>query len=387
MLSNKNKNKNKNKTIAFVINVDWYFCLHWLERAEYFKSLGFDIYIVSTFSNDTVKNELASKGFICHQLSLKRKSVNFFREMTSAYSLKKILCGIEPDLIHCVTIKPNIYTGLLNRVFFNKPIIYSVTGLGAVFSSKSIKFNLLRRIITTLYKYISFSKARFIFENSEDYKLFDQLGILKYGNGRVVKGAGIDLTHFAPSLAPLNKNVLFGARLLKEKGLECLVQAKHELEKQGLSFTLNIAGIIDNDVSSAIPLSQVKAWASSRDINWLGNVQDMPKLIKANDIVCLPTTYGEGVPRILIEAASCQRAIITTDVVGCREIVAHNVNGLLAQPGDVMSLANCLRTLLESDEKTLEFGVQGRKKVEEEFSQEMVFEKTLKVYEEISSGL
>ncbi len=203
----------------------------------------------------------------------------------------------------------------------------------------------------------------------------------------MIKGAGIDLARFSPSLAPLNKNVLFGARLLKEKGLECLVRAKRELEKQGLSFTLNIAGIIDNDVSSAIPLSQVTDWASSRDINWLGNVQDMPKLIKENDIVCLPTTYGEGVPRILIEAASCQRAIITTDVVGCREIVSHNVNGLLARPGDVVSLASCLRTLLESDDKTLEFGVQGRKKVEEEFSQEMVFEKTLKVYDEISTGL
>ncbi|MEZ8150928.1 glycosyltransferase family 4 protein [Vibrio splendidus] len=372
-----------NKKLVYVINVDWYFRLHWLERAEYFQSLGFDIHIVSSFSNDEIKNELASKGFICHQLSVKRKSVNLFREVVSVYSLKKILDEIEPELIHCVTIKPNIYMGLLNRVFFHKPIIYSVTGLGAVFSSNSIKFNLLKYIITTLYKCISISKSRFIFENGEDYKLFDEIGVLKYENGRVVKGAGIDLARFSPSMSPLNKNVLFGARLLNEKGLACLVEAKQILESQGVEFTLNVAGIIDSDVSSAIPLSQVEAWASSGDINWLGNVQNMPKLIKENDIVCLPTTYGEGVPRILIEAASCQRAIITTDVVGCREIVSHNVNGLLAQPGDAISLANCLRALLENDEKTLEFGVRGRQKVETEFSQEMVFEKTLKVYDEL----
>ncbi|MEZ8916213.1 glycosyltransferase family 4 protein [Vibrio lentus] len=374
-----------NKKLVYVINVDWYFRLHWLERAEYFQSLGFDIHIVSSFSNDEIKNELASKGFICHQLSVKRKSVNFFREVVSVYSLKKILDEIEPELIHCVTIKPNIYMGLLNRVFFYKPIIYSVTGLGAVFSSNSIKFNLLKYIITTLYKCISISKSRFIFENSEDYKLFDEIGVLKYENGRVVKGAGIDLARFSPSMSPLNKNVLFGARLLNEKGLACLVEAKQILESQGVEFTLNVAGIIDSDVSSAIPLSQVEAWARSGDINWLGNVQNMPKLIKENDIVCLPTTYGEGVPRILIEAASCQRAIITTDVVGCREIVSHNVNGLLAQPGDAISLANCLRALLENDEKTLEFGVKGRQKVETEFSQEMVFEKTLKVYDELGA--
>ncbi|CDT94244.1 putative glycosyl transferase [Vibrio coralliirubri] len=369
--------------VVYVINVDWYFRLHWLERAEYFKSLGFDIHIVSSFSNNVIKRELVSRGFTCHQLPVKRKSINFFREMISTYRLKKILDEIEPELIHCVTIKPNIYAGLLNRFFYHKPIIYSVTGLGAVFSSSSIKFKILKYVIANIYSSISRSNTRFIFENNEDYELFNEIGILKYDNGRVIKGAGIDLARFAPSLAPLNKNVLFGARLLKEKGLECLVQAKYELERQGVSFTLNIAGIIDDDVSSAIPLSQVKAWASSSDINWLGNVQDMPKLIKENDIVCLPTTYGEGVPRILIEAASCQRAIITTDVVGCREIVSHNVNGLLAQPGDVISLANCLRSLLESDEKTLEFGVKGRKKVETEFSQEMVFEKTLKVYDEL----
>ncbi len=374
-----------NKKIVFVINVDWYFHLHWLERTEYFQSLGFDIHIVSSFSSDDIKNELASKGFTCHQLPVKRKSVNIFREIGSIYLLKRILDEIKPDLIHCVTIKPNVYAGLLNRLFFNKPIIYSVTGLGAVFSSNSIKFNLLRRIITTLYKFISISKSRFIFENGEDYKLFDELGVLKYENGRVVKGAGIDLTRFSPSLPPLNKNVLFGARLLKEKGLDCLVEAKQILESQGVEFTLNVAGIIDSDVSSAIPLSQVEAWESFRDINWLGNVQDMPKLIKENDIVCLPTTYGEGVPRILIEAASCQRAIITTDVVGCREIVSHNVNGLLAQPRDVVSLVNCLRTLLEDDEKTLEFGIKGRKKVEEQFSQEMVFEKTVQIYKELLS--
>ncbi|WGK81274.1 glycosyltransferase family 4 protein [Vibrio aestuarianus] len=372
-----------NKKIVYVINVDWYFRLHWLERAEYFQSLGYNVHIISNFSSDGIKNELASKGFICHQLSVKRKSVNLLREIGSIFRLKRILDGIEPELIHCVTIKPNIYTGLLNRLFFYKPIIYSVTGLGAVFSSNSIKFKLLRRIITTLYKSISSSKACFIFENNEDYKLFDELDILKYGNGRVIKGAGIDLTRFSPSLAPLNQNVLFGARLLKEKGLGCLVKAKQILESKGVKFTLNVAGIIDNDVSSALPLSQIEAWASNGDINWLGNVKDMPSLISQNDVVCLPTAYGEGVPRILIEGASCQRAIVTTNVTGCREIVDHGYNGYLVLPNDPQSLAYYLQVLLENPSKLIKFGENGRKKVEQEFSQEMVFEQTHNVYQEL----
>ncbi|MDE1351794.1 glycosyltransferase family 4 protein [Vibrio aestuarianus] len=369
--------------VVYIINVDWYFRLHWLDRVEYFQSLDYDIHIISSFSNDDIKNELISKGFICHELSIKRKSVNFFREVVSIYKLKRILDAINPDLIHSVTIKPNVYSGLLNRLFFHKPIIYSVTGLGAVFSSNSIKFSLLKYIITTFYKFISISKSCFIFENSEDHQLFDELGILKYENGRVIKGAGIDLTRFSPSLPSLNKSVLFGARLLKEKGLSCLVKAKQILESQGVEFTLNVAGIIDNDVSSAIPLSQIEAWASNGDINWLGNVKDMPGLIGQNDVVCLPTTYGEGVPRILIEGASCQRAIVTTNVTGCREIVDHGYNGYLVLPNDPQSLAYYLQILLENPSKLIKFGENGRKKVEQEFSQEMVFEQTHNVYQEL----
>ncbi|MCG9790062.1 glycosyltransferase family 4 protein [Vibrio mediterranei] len=375
----------RNLKIVYFINVDWYFHLHWLDRALYFQSLGFDIHVVSDFSSEDFTSNLRSKGITCHHFSIKRNSVNFVREFMTICRLKQVMKSLDPDFIHSITVKPNIYTGILNRLFFHKPIVYSVTGLGAVFSSNSLKFRVVKVIITLLYKFISNRESRFIFENSEDHELFCELGILKYRNGRVIKGAGIDLVRFSPSNPPRNKSILFGARLLEEKGLGYLIDAKRCLEKQGIKFTLNVAGIIDKDVSSAIPLSRLDSWSKNGDINWLGDVKDMPKLIKENDIVCLPTTYGEGVPRILIEAASCQRAIITTDVVGCREIVSNNVNGLLAKPKDVVSLANCLTILLASDEKISEFGIKGRKKVEDEFSQEIVFAKTLKVYDELSN--
>ncbi len=372
-----------NKTLVYVINVDWYFRLHWLERAEYFQSLGYSIHIISNFTDAAILDELQSRGFVCHELSVKRKSINLVRELKGIYKLKELIGSINPDLIHCVTIKPNVYGGLVNRFFFDRPIIYSVTGLGAVFSSTSLKFVLLRGFVTVLLRLISTRKSRFVFENSEDYNLFTDIGILKYSNGTVIKGAGIDLTRFGPSSPPINKSVLFAARLLKDKGLHCLVDAKNILAKRGVDFTLNVAGIVDSDVSSAIPLCQIEQWSSDGTINWLGNVQDMPRLIGNNDIVCLPTTYGEGVPRILIEAASCQRAIVTTNVQGCREIVAHGKNGLLAEPGDTVSLADNLQKLLLDRNKLIDFGSCGRKKVEREFSQEMVFERTQQVYNDL----
>ncbi|MBY7995825.1 glycosyltransferase family 4 protein [Vibrio fluvialis] len=372
-----------NKVVAFVINVDWYFNLHWVERAEYFKSLGYSIHIVSNFSDKDIKNVLLDKGYQCYHLDVKRKSINFFNEFMSFNQLRKLLKDINPDLIHSITIKPNIYAGLLNRLFLYKPIIYSITGLGAVFSSSAYKFIILKRLITVLYKMISTPQSHFVFENSEDSELFKSLGILKYCNGTVIKGAGIDLNRFRPSPPPNNSSILFAARLLQDKGLGCLVEAQKLLKERGCHFSLNVAGIIDNDVSSAIPLSQIEAWANNGDINWLGNVKDMPNLISQNDVICLPTTYGEGVPRILIEAASCQRPIIATDVAGCREIVSHGVNGYLVAPKDAVMLAHFLQELLEDKNKLITFGANGRKKVEQEFSQEIVFEKTLQIYQSL----
>ena len=373
-----------NKSLVYVINVDWYFRLHWIERAVYFKKQGYFVHIVTNFTDNTIKEELSSLGFICHHLPLQRKKINLFSEIQTIHYLKSILARIDPNLIHCVTIKANIYSGLINRYFLKRPIVYGVTGLGAVFSSRLLKFILLKKIVVALYKRISVINSKFIFENSDDLLLFKKAGVLKNNNGAVIKGAGINLRRFLPSMPPCNRNVLFAARLLKDKGLHILIKAKKNLEKRGCPFVINVAGIIDNDVSSAIPMCQIEAWAENGDINWLGNVKDMPSLIENNDIVCLPTTYGEGVPRILIEAASCQRAIVATDVSGCREIVFHGFNGLLAIPNDSESLAECLKKLLENKDMLIQFGSNGRKKVKLEFSQEMVFKKTLEVYLDLS---
>ncbi|PMM40239.1 glycosyltransferase family 4 protein [Vibrio splendidus] len=380
-----NKGSTLGNKLVFIVNVDWYFRLHWVERAIYFKSLGYDIHIVGGFYDLEIKNELTSQGFTCHHIPIRRKSIGLIKELSCILRLKAIIKSINPVLIHCITVKPNVYGGILNRTLFRKPIVFGITGLGAIYSSKSVRFTLLKFLVTSFYKFISIRCSRIIFENGDDYQLFSELGILKYNNGIVIKGAGIDLDHFSPSTPIYGRKVLFAARLLRDKGLDVLIEAKTILKERGVDFELNVAGIIDNDVSSAIPLYEIKRWERKGLINWLGNVNDMPRLIKDNDIVCLPTVYGEGVPRILIEAASCQRAIIATDVPGCREIVSHGVNGLLSNPGDAISLADSLQELLESPKLARIFGVNGRKKVEDEFSQQIVFDKTKLVYETLIS--
>jgi len=373
------------RNIVFFINVDWYFQLHWVERALYFKNKGFNVHVISNFKKDGIQSKLILDGFICHQIDLKRNSLNVMNEIQTVINVKKLISSIKPELIHCITVKPNVYMGILNSFIFRTPIIYSITGLGAAFSSNTLKFRCLKVAIVNLYRLISIDKSMFIFENSEDYEQFSRLGILKYNNGIVIKGAGVDIKHFHPSKPPENRIVLFAARLLADKGLYELIEAKRLLARDNINFVLNVAGIIDDDVSDAIPLRKIEEWAEKNEINWLGNVSKMNRLISDSDIVCLPTSYGEGVPRILIEAASSQRAIITTSVPGCREIVIDGYNGLLVAPKNIDKLASALKKLLADNYLSYSFGLNGRILVEREFTQEVVIEKTNEVYQYLLS--
>ena len=374
----------KSKDLLYVINVDWYFRLHWLDRARYFRDSGFNVHILTNFTEKNFRTELINEGFFCHNFSLKRKSLNPLHELQSILSIHQSIKKIAPNLVHAITIKSNIYVGLIHRFTPKLPVIYSITGLGAVFSSKTRTLKLVRKLSVFLYRIISTRNSYFLFENSDDMKFFAKEKILN-SNGFVIKGAGVDIAKFYPSLPMGHSIVLFAARLLKDKGLSDLIEARKVLAKKGIHFTIRVAGIIDSDVRSAIPKHQMQNWHDNGDIEWLGQIDDMPPLIERSDIVCLPTTYGEGIPRILIEAAASQRPIVTTDIPGCREIVDHGVNGLLCAPGSPQSLANSLETLLTNKPLLKSYGKNGRRKVMSEFAQEYVFENTQRIYTKLLS--
>ncbi|MGF1705995.1 glycosyltransferase family 4 protein [Enterovibrio baiacu] len=376
------------KKILFIVNVDWYFKLHWIDRVRYFQSIGYEVTILTSFTSQKHVEDIEAMGISCLRMTLRRKSINIFGEILSWWEIYRTIKNVNPDMIHSITIKPNLYSGIINKFFFKKPIVYSITGLGLIFSSSRKKFAIIRRVVTYLYRFISTGYSHYIFENEEDRRKFELLAILKNGNGTLVKGAGINLELYSPSRSspPLRGVILFGARLLEDKGLRSLVDAVRLLRDQGIDVTLNVAGILDEDAHLAIPLSQILDWERKGDINWLGNVDNMPVVIAESDIVCLPTTYGEGVPRILIEAASCQRAIVASDVAGCREIVFPEINGYLTPPNDPISLSVSLKKLLTDNNKVVSFGIEGRKIVENDFSQEMVFENTLSVYRKVTSS-
>lgn len=369
------------KNLLFAINVDWYFDLHWKERIISEMTSDFDV----TICYSRTKETLSDHSLKTLLLGIKRSSINPCSNFSSFLNARTILRNQSFDLIHTVTIKPNIYFGILARMYC-KPIILTIPGLGTAFSGGG-KYILLRKLIRFLYRFIGKNKkAHFVFENKEDKAHFLEKRICTTDNCTVVSGAGVDLGKFLYTkesyVAPNPIKVLFAARLLKGKGLEDLIKAINFVNSEKKRVILYIAGITDTDSRDAIPLSQINSWHSSGKINYLGKVEDMAELLSQMHILALPTKYGEGLPRILIEANACGRPVITTDIAGCNEFITEGVNGFLVHPGRIDELAGAIERLLDPDLRR-KMGQAGRKRVEMSYSKEHIISQYRSVYQKM----
>ncbi|MFI3256321.1 MAG: glycosyltransferase family 4 protein [Psittacicella sp.] len=361
--------------IAYIVNSDWYFKLHWVERAQSLLKKGHNIILITSFENDKSKLFFNSLGISCFEVDFRRCSLNPLKELLTLFQIFKVFFKFKIDLLNCITIKPNIYTGILN-LFFGKKISFYLPGLGITFSSKKYKF--LNWIIKNIYILIGKNrKSIFIFENTRDRAYFINSKICKKEKTFILRGAGVDIDKYDFMETPFSsKSVLFAGRLLKTKGLPILVEAFSYIRSLGrFDISLNVAGIIDKDSKDSISLELIKQWESEGLIKYLGRSFDMPTLIKENSIVSLPSVYGEGVPRILIEAASSGRAIITSNISGCKDICLNNINGILLEDLHPKTLAFEIISLLDDYERLNSFGVAGRELVEEKFSNSLILAK------------
>lgn len=369
--------------LLYIINVDWYFMLHWLDRAKAAKDSGYDVHIAMQHTDLKYCQRLKGLGFHTYKLPISRKSINILTELRTLAAINRLLKELKPEIIHSVTIKPNIYAGLCSRIR-GIPIIASITGLGTTFSSKKYELaRIVKYFIQNAYR-LAFAhpKTKVLFENIDDLNQIVCGGFITRDQAVLIPGAGVNTNLYSPT-PPLPSppiNVLFAARLLRNKGLYQLVDVISAIRSDGIDICLTVAGIIDNDALGTIPINQLESWHKQGFITWLGQVEDMPKLINDSHIICLPTLYGEGIPRILIEGASCGRPIVATDTQGCREIISNNENGLLVCPHSKPELKNALSALATSPNVRKEMGIRGRKVVEEKYCSNIVIRKTLMLY-------
>jgi glycosyltransferase involved in cell wall biosynthesis len=170
---------------------------------------------------------------------------------------------------------------------------------------------------------------------------------------------------------------------LWEKGVADFVRAATLLRSEGVHARFILAGESDAENPSSVPIEQLQLWRAQGDVEWIGKREDMPEVFASIHIVCLPSFYGEGIPKVLIEAASCGRPIVTTDIPGCREIVRNGENGILVPARNPSALASALSALIHNAQLRQRMGEKGRKMVLREFSEEIVIQQTLSLYNDL----
>lgn len=369
--------------VLFVANDSNYFRAHWIERAGAAKAVGYDVHLAMPPGASV--SQLESQGFPIHLISMSRQGRNPLVEVKTIFGLVRLYRKLEPDLVHHLTIKPVLYGGIATNFTRVKAVISAITGLGYVFGGAGYARALLRRFVILLYRLaLRHRNLRVTFENREDREEFIRLGLVSDGNSVVIKGAGVDMTKFTPSAEPDGKPIVaLPARLLWDKGIGDFVEAATLLRAEGTDARFVLVGDTDPGNPSAVARKQLETWHRKGIVEWLGFRIDMPAVFRSMHIVCLPTFYPEGVPRVLIEAAACGRPIVATDRPGCREVVQDGDNGLLVPAHDAAALARALRRLIEDPVLRKRMGARGRARAESEFSQELVHAQTLAVYREL----
>ena len=376
---------NTGKTIAFFVTEDWYFCSHRLPLAKAARDAGYSVTVVTRVASHGDKIKTAGLKLI--PISLSRRGKNPIHELWIIWRLIRIYREIRPDIVHHVALKPVLYGSIAARLAGVPSVVNAMAGLGYLYVSRSASARLARPLVRRLMRVLLDNRrTTVILQNPDDVALMIDSGTLRSERVALIRGSGVDPDVFR-SVPELQgpQIVMLASRLLWDKGVGEFVEAARILRAEGYDARFVLVGDGDDANPASIDAATLEAWKREGHVDLWGRQNDMPDVLARAHIVCLPS-YREGVPKVLIEAASCGRPIVTTDAPGCREIVRHGVNGLLVPIRDAAALADAIRTLLDDPALRARMGQAGREIVKKEFTIEAVVKATLDVYENLLQG-
>ncbi|MCT7626128.1 glycosyltransferase family 4 protein [Aliarcobacter butzleri] len=368
------------KKILYIINVDWFFISHFLPVGLEGIKRGYEVHIACGITDK--KEYLENLGFIVHPLSISRSGTSLKTEIKTIIEMYTIIKSIGPQLLEFFTIKPVLYGGIVSRFLKVPKKIFYITGLGYVFIAKGLKGFIVRNIVKTLYKLaISGKNSSIITENIYDKELINSLNAVNDNQIKIIRGAGVDLSKYY-YIEENNENIKISqaCRLLKDKGVFEYIDAAKILKQKLPNVEFEIYGDIDIHNPASLTEDDIEEIKKEGFIKVHGFSTNIAKVFSDTNIVVLPS-YREGLPKVLIEAAACGRAVITTDVPGCRDAIEPNVTGLLCQVRNFQSLANQIEKLILDKDLRNSMGKEGRELAKKEFDIKKVVEKHFDIYE------
>ncbi len=364
------------KTVMIVVNTSWNIYNFRLNLMRALRHNGFRV--VALAPRDEYSVKLEEEGFEWIELPFDNRSTNPIKESMQIKSFYNIYKYIHPDIILHYTIKPNIY-GTLAAKLLNIPVINNVSGLGTVFLTNSLSSKVAKQLYRFSFKYVN----KVFFQNDDDLNLFVKNRLVKTQYTDRIPGSGIDVNKFKGVSKHIEKSspiiFLFVARLIREKGIEEYINAIKMIKKMKWDkrVRFQIIGDLYPFNPSAIKKEELNSWIKDGLIEYLGYQEDVQPFIERASCIVLPS-YREGLSKSLLEAASMEKPIITTDVSGCREVVVDGLNGFLCEAKNSYCLKDKLVKMIKLSVKEREkMGKRGREKVINEFSDEKVIAKYL----------
>ena len=365
-----------------MVNAPEFFLSHRLPLAVAAQKAGYEVHVATADGLDV--QGIQSQGFTHHIVPFARSGQNPLNELATLLCLVKLFRRVKPALLHLITIKPVLYGGIAARLAGIKSVVSAVSGLGTVFLADSAVAHIRRGLVTHLYR-TAFKQKRLavIFQNPDDRDALLGLKALKPEQARMIRGSGVALADYPCLPEPEGKTVVvMAARLLRDKGVFEFVEAARLLQGRGFSVEMRLVGSPDLGNPTSVTQQGVDQWESEGYVELLGYRENIAAQYTAANIVCLPS-YREGLPKSLVEAAACGRAVVTTDVPGCRDAITPNETGLLAPVKNAGALADAIEHLVSQPELRKQMGQAGRALAEEAFAIEKIVGQHMSIYREL----
>lgn len=359
--------------IAITANTSWYIYNFRRNTITALVNSGYEVVILSP--DCEYKEKLEKLGGTFFQIQLQRWGKNPFFDLKTIFNFYRVFKKEKVVLTLNFTPKNNIYATFA-AMLLNVRVINNIAGLGVAF----IKRDFFSKLVSFLYKYSQKGADFIFFQNDDDRRLFVDLGILSDEKCERLPGSGVDLSRFKYSQLENKESIRFllVTRLIAEKGVRIYAEAAREIKKTHPLVEFCLLGSFDQNSASAISNDEIKMWKEQNLINYIGFTDAVEIELKMADCVVLPSYYREGVPKSLLEAGAIGRPIITTNNIGCKEVVKDGYNGFLCEPKSVDSLVDSMKKFIGLNyNNRVTMGYNSRKLIQEKFDEKIVIEKYL----------
>jgi glycosyltransferase involved in cell wall biosynthesis len=363
--------------LLYVVSEDWAFLSHRLPMARAARDAGFEVHVATNAAKGAAA--IAAERFVLHPVPFARGRLSPRASLDTIRALRRVHRAVKPDVVHHVSLQPTV----LGRIAaFGRPVacVNALTGLGYSFTSTSTKARALNAVLgAALRPLLDRDRSVSLVQNADDRETLIGLGIPQ-SRIAIIQGSGVDVERLTPLPEPdAPPTAAFVGRLLDDKGVRTLIAAHRLLRAQGVEARLLIAGEPDPANPTSVSQREAESWSELPGVTWLGHVADISGLWARAHIAVLPSRR-EGLPLSLLEAAACGRAMVATDVPGCREIAIAEKTGLLVPVDNASALAGAMARLLREPALRAQFASAARQAVVERFSADIVGRQTVALY-------